>query len=189
MSTPHILVFYGTKRLNPSAPKVAQWLKGKLNTETRATFEFIDLAELDLPLFDIEWPLKTEGPFPTEIHERWSKEVARADAFIVVTNEYNHSISPTIKNAIDYLHSGHWEKKPVGIMSYGGVSGGIRAAEHLRHVFAELYAMTIREQLVVHLSEAFDESNNLKDTAVIGNFEKFTDLLLWWTNALKSARA
>lgn len=60
MSTPHILVFYGSKRVGAASPKVASWLKDKLESETRATFSFVDLAELDLPLFDMEWPLAIE---------------------------------------------------------------------------------------------------------------------------------
>jgi NAD(P)H-dependent FMN reductase len=189
MTTPHILVFYGSDRPGAAAPKVAEWLKGKLATDTRATFEFVDLHELALPLYNIEWPVSPEGPFPSPAHEAWSKAVAKADGFIVITNEYNHAPGPIIKNAIDLLKA-QWGKKPVGIMSYGGVGGGIRAAEHLRQVFAELYAMTIREQMTVHHVYAqYDAAGKLKDDAVTGDLTVFTDLLLWWTNALKTARA
>lgn len=188
MSTPHILVFYGSKRPNALAPKVASWLKGKLAAETRATFSFVNLAEFAIPTYEIEWPVGAAGPFPTDALKQWSDEVAKADGYIVITNEYNHSIGPIIKNSIDHLKA-QWDKKPVGIMSYGGVGGGLRAAEHLRQIFAELYAMTIREQMSVHLTSAkFDEKGNLTDESVMGNVSKFMDLLVWWTMALKTAR-
>lgn len=189
MSTPHILVFYGSKRPNAAAPKAAAWLKNKLADETRATFSFINLAELNFPTYEIEWPLAPEGPFPTESHKNWSDEVLKADGYIVITNEYNHSIGPIVKNAIDHLNV-QWHKKPIGVVSYGGVMGGGRAAEHLRHVFAELYAMTIREQISIHfVGSKVDDVGNITDEGVTGNLEKFMELLLWWTNALKSARA
>jgi len=189
MNARNIVVFYGSNRPNASAPKIAEWLKSKLDTDTRATFTFVNLAELKFPLYEIEWALKPEGPFPSPVYQQWSETIHNADGYIVITNEYNHSISPIIKNAIDLLGSAHWEKKPIGLMSYGGVLGGGRAAEHLRQVFAELYAMTIREQLVLPLAGAFDEQGKVRDSTVMGNVEKFTDLLLWWTDALKSARA
>lgn len=116
MSTPHILVFYRSKRPGAVAPKVAAWLKGKLEGEARATFSFVNLAELNFPTYEIEWPLKAEGPFPTNALKTWSDEATNADGFIVITNEYNHSIGPIVKNAIDHFKP-QWDKKPVGIMS------------------------------------------------------------------------
>jgi NAD(P)H-dependent FMN reductase len=188
MNTPHILVFYGSRRIGAAAPMVGAWLEEKLKSETRATFSFVDVAKLNLPLYDLEWPLAPLGPFPSPDHETWAREAGKADAFIVITNEYNHAAAPVVKNAIDLLKA-QWEKKPIAIMSYGGVLGGGRAAEHLRHVFAELYAMTIREQLYVpHVYAGADKNGKLKDEAVVGDLEKFMDLLLWWTHALKTAR-
>ncbi len=188
MNTPHILVFYGSKRQNAAAPMVASWLKEKLASETRATFSFVDVAALDLPLYDLEWPIPPQGPFPSDAHKTWSDEANKADGFIVITNEYNHAVAPVVKNAIDLLKA-QWDKKPIGIMSYGGVLAGGRAAEHLRQIFAELYAMTIREQLYVpHVYAAADKHGKLKDEAVVGDLTKFMDLLLWWTHALKGAR-
>lgn len=74
-------------------------------------------------------------------------------------------------------------------MSYGGVLGGGRAAEHLRHIFAELYAMTIREQLYVpHVYAAYGDDGKLRDDAVTGDLGKFMELLLWWTTTLKAVR-
>jgi hypothetical protein len=72
-----------------------------------------------------------------------------ADAFVVVTPEYNHSYPASLKHAIDMAH-GEWNTKPVAFVSYGGISGGLRAVEALRLVFAELHATTIRDTVSFH---------------------------------------
>lgn len=189
MSTPHIVVFYGSNRPNPAAPKVAKWLESVLASEIRATFSFVNLVELNLPIFDQAGALLPEGPFPSEIVKNWSETVANADGFIAITNEYNHGPSAIVKNAIDYLNK-QWNHKPIAFLSYGGVGGGLRAVENLRQVFAELYAMTVRHQLSVHhVYSQYDENGLLKTESVQGDLPKLVDELLWWTNALKTARA
>ena len=72
--------------------------------------------------------------------------LAGADAFVIVTPEYNHSFPAVLKNAIDWYH-GEWSRKPVAFVSYGGVSGGLRAVQQLRHVFIELSAVPIRDTI------------------------------------------
>jgi len=67
----------------------------------------------------------------------WSERVAAADAVILVTPEYNHSYSPALKNALDYLHR-EWWRKPVGFVSYGGVSAGTRGVVALTVVTTAL---------------------------------------------------
>jgi NAD(P)H-dependent FMN reductase len=64
------------------------------------------------------------------VHEhtkRWSATVAAADAVVFVMPEYNRTFTAPLKNALDYLYY-EWNYKPVGLVSYGGVSGGLRAA-------------------------------------------------------------
>jgi hypothetical protein len=73
-----------------------------------------------------------------------TERLAEADAYVVVTPEYNHSFPAALKNVIDW-HLTEWAAKPVGFVSYGGISGALRAIEHLRGVFAELHTVTIRE--------------------------------------------
>ena len=75
--------------------------------------------------------------------------LAAADAFVVVTPEYNHSYPAPVKTLIDW-HFTEWQAKPVGFVSYGGMSGGLRAVEHLRGVFAELHAVTVRDTVSFH---------------------------------------
>ncbi len=70
--------------------------------------------------------------------------MAEADAFLVVTPEYNHGYPAALKELIDSVYE-PWHAKPVAFVSYGGASGGIRAVEQLRQVFAELHAVTLRD--------------------------------------------
>ncbi len=70
--------------------------------------------------------------------------LSEADAFIVVTPEYNHSFTASLKFVLDLVYE-PWQGKPVAFVSYGGISGGLRAVEQLRLVFAELHAVTVRD--------------------------------------------
>ena len=98
--------------------------------------DLVDLRELQLPLHDEPHHPKL-GRYVGEPAKRWSARVASADAVIFVSPEYNHSFSAPLKNAIDYLHA-EWADKPVGIVSYGGLSGGTRAVVALQPVMVNL---------------------------------------------------
>ena len=108
----------------------------------------------------------------------------------MVTPEYNHSFPAPLKNAIDW-HFKEWRAKPVGFVSYGGISGGLRAVEQLRQVFAELHAVTVRDTVSFHGAwTQFDSEGRLKDPE---RYEKGTqsmlDQLAWWGQALREARS
>lgn len=83
--------------------------------------ELVDLAERDLPFMN-----EPHHPrLKRYVHQHtldWSATVSEADAFIFVMPEYNYGYNAELKNAIDYLHR-EWQYKPVGLVSYGGVSG------------------------------------------------------------------
>ncbi len=85
-----------------------------------------------------------------------AQRFAAADAFVIVTPEYNHSFPTPLKTAIDW-HSTQWHAKPVSFVSYGGASGGLRAVEHLRQAFAEVHAVTVRNSISFH--GVWDTSN------------------------------
>ncbi len=104
--------------------------------------------------------------------------------------EYNHSFPGPLKHAIDSL--GHqWQAKPVGFVSYGGLSGGLRAVEALRVVFAELHAVTIRETVSFHSAwDQFDEHGAPRHPDLVNAAAgALLDQLAWWARALRTARA
>lgn len=115
--------------------------------------------------------------------------IGATDAFIVVTPEYNHGYPAPLKALIDSVHA-EWRAKPVSFVSYGGVSGGLRAVEQLRQVFAELHAVTLRDCVsFANAWDRFDAAGNLIDA---NQARKSLAVLLaqlrWWAVALRAAR-
>ena len=117
--------------------------------------------------------------------------LADAQAFVVVVPEYNHGYPAPLKQLIDSTKNIAWQAKPVGFVSYGGMSGGIRAVEQLRQVFVELHAMTIREQ--VAFAYARDQFGSAGRPLAAERAERAMSAMLtrlaWWARALRDARA
>lgn len=116
------------------------------------------------------------------------ERIDRADAFVVVTPEYNHGYPAPLKALIDAAH-GEWRAKPVGFVSYGGISGGLRAVEQLRLVFAELHAVTMRDTVsLANPWNQFDDAGELIPEApqrAMGTMLRHLD---WWAGVLRDAR-
>lgn len=126
---------------------VAEWFRHRAAEHGGFDLRVVDLADLALPLMDE--PHHPRLRKYTQEHTRaWSAIVDASDAFVIVTPEYNHSFPATIKNAIDYLH-GEWQHKPVGLVSYGGVSAGLRAAQALKPVLQSLKMITLVEAVTI----------------------------------------
>lgn len=117
------------------------------------------------------------------------KRLADADAFVVVTPEYNHGYPAALKSVIDAA-SQPWQAKPVAFVSYGGISGGLRAVEQLRLVFAELHAVTIRDCVsFANAWNSFDSDGLLIDGAAASNaVATMLKRLGWWARILREAR-
>ena len=126
---------------------------------------------------------------PSAAVEAYLGRLARADGFVVVTPEYNHGYPASLKQAIDLAHH-EWRAKPVAFVSYGGMSGGLRAVEQLRQVFAELHATTVRDTVSFHMAHAaFDASGQPVDaTGPAAAAKTLLDQLAWWAAALRDAR-
>jgi NAD(P)H-dependent FMN reductase len=109
---------------------------------------------------------------------------------VVVTPEYNHSYPAGLKNLIDW-HYKEWRAKPVGFVSYGGVAGGLRAVEHLRAVFAEVHAVTIRDTVsFTNYWERYGPDGTWPANPEACNLaaKKMLEQLSWWTHALVAAK-
>ncbi len=111
---------------------IANWVRDVAERDERFEVQWADLAELNLPFMD-EPKHPRLRQYTKEHTIAWSAKVEAADAFIFVTPEYNHSYAPALKNALDYLNR-EWWRKPLGTVSYGGLSGGTRATAALRPV-------------------------------------------------------
>jgi len=160
---------------------VGGWFVEQAKRRDDFVVDVIDLA--DTPL-----PTTMPAPAPPEVLA-FTGRLDAADAFVVVTPEYNHSFPGPLKSAIDSAHR-EWAAKPVGVVSYGGVSGGLRAAEQLRLVFADLHAVTIRNTVSFHLAHRrFDADGRPRDPETVArSATAMLDQLTWWGRALRDAR-
>ena len=128
------MIVVGSVRPGRIGLPIAQWVKSVAEADWQ--IDFVDLAELNLPFMD-EPNHPSVRKYTKQHTLDWSARVDAADAVIFVTPEYNHSFSPALKNAMDFL-SKEWWRKPVGFVSYGGVSGGTRGVAMLQTVIAGL---------------------------------------------------
>ncbi|MFI6363325.1 NADPH-dependent FMN reductase [Nocardia sp. NPDC050630] len=179
MDTPlRLEVIVASTRPERFAPVVADWF---LRT-VRASPEF-DTGVIDL----IATPLPTDLTVTAEV-EAYRQRLAAADAFVAITSEYNHGYPASLKTAFDNAKH-EWRAKPIGFVSYGGLSGGLRAVEQLRQVVAEIHMVSIRETVSFHQAKKqFDKSGNTQDGAAIDAVDRLIRQLAWWARTLRAAR-
>ncbi len=177
-----IAVVIGSTRAGRFGPTVARWFVDHAVTRPDIAVDVIDLADVDLPA------VYPDGRTP--VVDAYAARIAAADAFVVITPEYNHGYPASLKQAIDLVMD-EWKAKPVAFVSYGGISGGLRAVEQLRQVFAELHAVTIRDTVSFAMAHAsFGPDGTLHDPAGAEAATKvMLDELVWWGDALRQARA
>ncbi|WP_221357297.1 NADPH-dependent FMN reductase [Streptomyces beigongshangae] len=181
-----VAVIVGSNREGRFGPVVADWLLDRFQGRTDLTAEVVDTADAGLPTALSYSPSAEVAAELAKV----TPKLAGADAFVVLTPEYNHSFPASLKALIDW-HYEEWRAKPVGFVSYGGVSGGLRAVEQLRQVFAELHAVTVRDTVSFHNAGAsFDDAGRHKDSAAPDAAAKaMLDQLAWWAAALRDAKA
>ncbi|MHC5797470.1 NADPH-dependent FMN reductase [Lacisediminihabitans sp. FW035] len=131
-----LMIIVGSVRPGRIGPVIAEWVRKSALARGDFEVDFVDLLELGLPFMDE--PNHPRLRAYTKQHTLdWSARVDAADAVIMVTPEYNHSFSPALKNALDFL-AAEWWRKPVAFVSYGGVSGGSRGVTAIEPVVVGL---------------------------------------------------
>jgi NAD(P)H-dependent FMN reductase len=136
MSKPVLQVIICSTRPGRVGPAIATWFFDFAKKNDQFDVELVDLATFDLPIFDEPRHPSLQN-YEHEHTKRWSASVKRANAFVFVMPEYNHSYNAATKNAIDYLNA-EWKYKPIGLLGYGGVSMGMRAIQQLKPTLALL---------------------------------------------------
>jgi NAD(P)H-dependent FMN reductase len=130
------MIVVGSVRPGRVGLPIAEWVNREAAKTGKFEVDFVDLAELALPFMD-----EPKHPILRDYTKQhtidWSARVDAADAFIFVTPEYNYSFSPALKNAIDFLNK-EWWRKPLGFVSYGGVSGGTRGVAAIMPITSAL---------------------------------------------------
>jgi len=170
-----VALIYGSTRKGRFCDKVARW----------ATEEIANRAEFSLEVID---PAQEQRDPDDE--RSLQQCIADADAFVVVTPEYNHGYPAPLKALIDSVGA-EWRGKPVAFVSYGGVSGGLRAVEQLRLVFAELHMVTMQNSVsFISAWEQFDGTGKLVEPVrARKSMATLLAQLHWWAVALRNARA
>lgn len=180
-----VAVLVGSTRNGRFGPTAAEWLLAQARRRGDLELDVIDLAEVRLPPELID-----EGDAEPEPVTALRPRIAGADAYVVVTPEYNRSFPAPLKTAIDWYYA-EWMAKPVGFVSYGGVSGGQYAVAQLRQVFNEVHAATVRD--CVSFANYWDEfaadgSWPRKDDGPSSAAKAMLDQLTWWGHALRNHR-
>ena len=190
VQNPRIAIVMSTTRLGRFGETPAYWLLGIADARGDADFELIDLRDYPLPFFAEERPL-VYSPAQDPGAVRFAERMRTFDGYVFVTAEYNHSITGVLKNALDYLFT-EMHRKPAAFVGYGGV-GGSRAVEHLRHILAELQMATLKDAVHIGATELIGmlrEGRSMTDFPHLADSASIMlDNLLWWTHALKVARA
>jgi NAD(P)H-dependent FMN reductase len=188
-----IAVITGTTREGRFSEKVAAWVQGFVADHAPdLELDLLDLRDHPLPFFYGHNPARAPRDYPTEEVARFGRAIDRADGFLVLTGEYNHGYPAVLKNALDWLFV-EWRRKPIAFVGWGN-AGGARAIEQLREVSIELDLAPVRPAVhvlpdVMRPAMSVDVGDAAPFESLEPKLELLVDELIWWTNALKTARA
>ncbi|MNI53265.1 NADPH-dependent FMN reductase [compost metagenome] len=179
MSKLNIGIILGSTRQGRVSPQVGEWVKGIAEARGDANYEIVDIADFKLPLLGESDDYGPAGA--------WAAKLATLDGFVFIVQEYNHSITGALKNALDSARE-EWNNKAAGIVSYGS-AGGARAAEHLRGILGELLVADVRVHPLLSLFTDFENGTVFKPADLhIANVNAMLDQVLAWSGALKTLR-
>ncbi|KAI7250799.1 hypothetical protein KC345_g11626 [Hortaea werneckii] len=179
MTTLNIGIILGSTRQGRVSPQVGEWVKGIADSRGDANYEIVDIADFKLPLLG-------ESDSYAEA-QAWGAKLATLDGFVFIVQEYNHSLTGALKNALDSARE-EWNNKAAGIVSYGS-AGGVRAAEHLRGILGELSVADVRVHPLLSLFTDFENGSVFKPADLhIANVNAMLDQVLAWSGALKTLR-
>jgi NAD(P)H-dependent FMN reductase len=176
----NIGIILGSTRQGRVSPQVGEWVKGIADKRTDANYEIVDIADFNLPFLGT-----TDGSEPGI--GTWNEKLANLDGFVFIVQEYNHSITGALKNALDFAREA-WNNKAAGIVSYGS-TGGARAAEHLRGICGELKIADVRTHPTLSLFTDFVNGSEFKPQDLhLDNVNAMLGEVEQWSKALKTVR-
>ena len=188
-------VIIGSTRSGRNADPVCSWLLPVTQSHGAFEVEILDLRDWPLPFF--QETIATVGDFndpaySDPIVKRWNDKIKEADAYIIVTPEYNHSIPGVLKNALDTVFFSYsFRHRPVAFVGYSlGATAGARAIEHLALIMVEFEAVPVRTPtLIPFVTNAFDAEGQPTSPTVNVGLTVMLDDLAWLAKTLKTARA
>jgi NAD(P)H-dependent FMN reductase len=184
---PHILIILSSTREQRRGEPIARWLSDIATARGDLSSELVDLATFELPFMTAAIPPPMSSDAREPAAGGWAATIAGADGYVFVVPEYNHGYPAATKNALDHLFS-EWQRKPVAFVSYGGLSGGVRAVEQLRQVTIELEMVPLRRQISVpRIWEAITDGGELREPQEPAA-QVLLDDLVWWARTLRAGR-
>ncbi|MDK8642272.1 NAD(P)H-dependent oxidoreductase [Niallia taxi] len=176
----NIGIILGSTRQGRVSPQVGAWVKEIAEQRGDANYEIVDIADYSLPFLGT-----TDGQ--EQGVAKWNEKLDSLDGFVFIVQEYNHSITGALKNALDSARDA-WNNKAAGIVSYGS-TGGARAAEHLRGILGELLIADVRVHPTLSLFTDFENGTVFKPAELhLTNVNAMLDQVHAWSGALKTLR-
>ena len=169
-------------------PAVARWFAGFARQHAKFEAKLVDLADFELPMYD-EPHHPSLQKYEKAHTKKWSASVAAADAYAFVTPEYNYGPPPSFVNALNFVYK-EWNYKPCGFVSYGGVSGGLRAVQLEKQLVTTLKMMPMVEGVAVPMvAKLLDEKRDfVPNDLSVASASTLLDELFHWAECLKAMR-
>jgi len=188
-----ISVIIGSTRQGRFSENPAKWIFQHLKKRDSVDAWLLDLRDFPMPFFDQSVTPATPGrpAFEHKVVQKWTAAIAQSDGFVFVTPEYNYGPSAVLKNAVDWVYS-EWHRKPACFISYGSAMG-VRSVQQLRLTAIEVQLAPIRSSVHIPVATLWAHYQGGDVDAGLAELEApagaMIDDLLWWTAALKAARA
>jgi|SRR5215217_2817971 len=184
----NLKIITSTTRQGNKGITVAKWITQLAKQDNRFNTELISLADFDLPMMDEPIHPRLQQ-YQNESTKKWSAVVDSTDAFIIVLAEYNHGFPAPIKNALDHLYN-EWNHKPVAVVSYGGVSAGLRSFQMLKPVLNALNMTPVLESVSIPFFNKFinDKDEFVPEEGIVKSAQTMLTEIHKWSQVLKPMR-
>ncbi|MBI5530736.1 MAG: NAD(P)H-dependent oxidoreductase [Candidatus Doudnabacteria bacterium] len=186
----NIPIILGSVREGRKSEAAAKYIHQKVRAAGHESI-LVDFKELSLPFYNgptVPVVYYKKG-YPNENAQKWSNIARAADAFIIVTPEYNHGYPAVLKNALDWLYT-EFERKPFGLVGVSnGTVSGARVIEQLRTIIENFAAVAMRETIMIGpVEKYFNDEGQLLEPALDKKIEGLLGSLTWWAETLKNRK-
>lgn len=165
---------------------IARWIEAVAREREGHEVTLVDLAEVNLPMMD-EPNHPRLKQYTKEHTKKWSATIEAADAFVFVAPEYNYSMAASLVNAVDYLQQ-EWKYKAAGIVAYGGMSGGLRAAQQAKQLLTAVGMMPAGDVPIPMFTQYFVDGTWTPSEALTKSANAMLDEVGKWARATKTIR-
>ncbi len=182
-----IAIVYGSVRRDRLGIRVVRFLKSELEKRGQEV-DVIDALEEALPLLDLRLSDYITDPAPDNL-DNLAARIKAAEAFIIVSGEYNHTLQPGLINLIDHFY-GEWGHRAVGFATYStGGFGGVRAGAHIRSISSAVGMLGVPASYTQpNLEQAIDADGKALSDSPAKFAATMLDQLIWYAAAIKAKR-